>query len=188
MTDEGAPVTGLTAADFEVRDKGVRQRVTAAGSVEAVQLGVVLDVSGSMTGERLAIARKATTDLLSHLTRDDRFAIVAFGDQVGRVPSRRHRWPRRRRAWTECGPVARRHCSTAPMPASWRLTPVLDPVVAGDDRRTQQRELAAGQRGDRHGPPPRDGDLPGRRGDRHGLDWLASAHASEPAMPWPCCR
>jgi Ca-activated chloride channel homolog len=85
VTDDGAPVPGLAAADFEVRDNGVGQRVTAAGAVEAVQLGVVLDVSGSMTGERLAIARKATTDLLRHLTRGDRFAIVAFGDQVGRV-------------------------------------------------------------------------------------------------------
>ena len=85
VTDDGAPVTGLTAADFEVRDKGVRQRVTSAGAVAAVQLGVVLDVSGSMTGERLAIARSATIDLLSRLTRGDKFAIVAFGDQVGRV-------------------------------------------------------------------------------------------------------
>jgi VWFA-related protein len=85
VTDDGAPVAGLTAADFEVRDKGVRQRVTSAGVVAAVQLGVVLDVSGSMTGERLAIARSATIDLLGRLTRDDKFAIVAFGDQVGRV-------------------------------------------------------------------------------------------------------
>jgi Ca-activated chloride channel family protein len=85
VTDDGAPVAGLTAADFEVRDNGVGQRVTAAGTVESVQLGVVLDVSGSMTGERLAIARKATTDLLGRLTRGDRFAVVAFGDQVGRV-------------------------------------------------------------------------------------------------------
>ena len=85
VTDGGAPVPGLTAADFELRDNGVGQRVTAAGAVEAVQLGVVLDVSGSMTGERLAIARKATTDLLGRLTRGDRFAVVAFGDQVGRV-------------------------------------------------------------------------------------------------------
>ena len=85
VTDDGAPVTGLSAADFEVRDKGVRQRVTAAGAVDAVQLGVVLDVSASMTGDRLAIARKATTDLLSQLRREDRFAVVAFGDQVGRV-------------------------------------------------------------------------------------------------------
>lgn len=87
VTADGAPVTGLTAADFEVRDNGVSQRVTAAGAVDAVQLGVVLDVSGSMTGERLAIARKATTDLLHRLTSADRFAIVAFGDQVGRVSS-----------------------------------------------------------------------------------------------------
>ena len=85
VTANGAPVTGLTAADFEVRDNGVSQRVTAAGAVEAVQLGVVLDVSGSMTGDRLAIARKATTDLLHRLTPADRFAIVAFGDQVARV-------------------------------------------------------------------------------------------------------
>jgi VWFA-related protein len=85
VTDDGAPVAGLTAADFEVRDKGVRQRVTSAGVVAAVQLGVVLDVSGSMTGERLAIARSATVDLLGRLTRDDKFAIVAFGDQIGRV-------------------------------------------------------------------------------------------------------
>lgn len=85
VTDDGAPVTGLAAADFVVRDNGVTQRVTAAGAVDAVQLGVVLDVSGSMTGERLAIARQATTDLLHRLAPADRFAIVAFADQVGRV-------------------------------------------------------------------------------------------------------
>lgn len=85
VTDDGAPVPGLTAGDFEVRDNGVHQQVTAAGAVEAVQLGVVLDISGSMTGERLAIARKATTDLLGQLAGGDRFAIVAFGDQVARV-------------------------------------------------------------------------------------------------------
>ena len=85
VTDDGAPVTGLTARDFEVRDNGVPQRVTAAGTVEAVQLGIVLDVSGSMTGNRLEIARGATSTLLYQLTRGDRFAIVAFADQIARV-------------------------------------------------------------------------------------------------------
>jgi VWFA-related protein len=85
VTDDGAPVTGLTASDFEVRDNGVRQRVTAAGAVEAVQLGIVLDVSASMTGDRLEIARAATSNLLDQLTRGDRFAIVAFADQIARV-------------------------------------------------------------------------------------------------------
>ncbi len=85
VTDEGTPVTGLTAGDFEVLDNGVRQRVTAAGAVGSVQLGVVLDVSGSMTGDRLATARSATADLLRRLARDDRFALVAFGDHVERI-------------------------------------------------------------------------------------------------------
>ncbi len=85
VTDDGAPVAGLTASDFEVRDNGIRQRVTAAGTVASLQLGVVLDVSGSMTGERLEIAREATSDLLDQLKRGDRFAIVAFADQIARV-------------------------------------------------------------------------------------------------------
>ena len=85
VTDDGTPVTGLTAGDFEVLDNGVRQRVTAVDAVEAVQLGVVLDVSGSMTGDRLEIARAATLDLLDQLKRGERFAIVAFADQVARV-------------------------------------------------------------------------------------------------------
>ena len=85
VTDDGTPVTGLTASDFEVLDNGVRQRITAVGAVEAVQLGVVLDVSGSMTGDRLEIARAATLDLLDQLKRGERFAIVAFADQVARI-------------------------------------------------------------------------------------------------------
>ena len=85
VTDDGVPVGGLGAADFEVRDNGVPQRVAAASAMEAVQLGVVFDASGSMTGERLSIARAATGDLLAGLRPSDRFALVAFGDQVGRL-------------------------------------------------------------------------------------------------------
>ena len=85
VTDDGVPVGGLSAADFEVRDNGVPQRVAAASAIEDLQLGVVFDASGSMTGERLSIARAATGDLLAGLRPGDRFALVAFGDQVGRV-------------------------------------------------------------------------------------------------------
>jgi Ca-activated chloride channel family protein len=85
VTDDGVPVGGLLAADFEVRDNGVPQRVAAASAIEDLQLGVVFDASGSMTGERLAIARAATGELLAQLRPSDRFALVAFGDQVGRV-------------------------------------------------------------------------------------------------------
>ena len=88
VTDDGVPVEGLAASDFEVRDNRVAQTVAAIATIESVQLGVVLDASGSMTGERMALARQATSDLLGLLTQADRFSVVAFGDQVGIVVNR----------------------------------------------------------------------------------------------------
>ena len=88
VTDDGRPVPGLTAADFEVRDNGVVQRVAAVGAIESVQLAVVLDASGSMTGDRLALARSATTDLLRQLTPRDSVGVLAFGSQPGRLAAR----------------------------------------------------------------------------------------------------
>lgn len=88
VTDDGLPVAGLTAADFEVRDNGVAQRVAAVGAIDAVQLAVVLDTSGSMTGDRLELARSATTELLRQLTPHDSVAVLAFGSQTGRIAAR----------------------------------------------------------------------------------------------------
>jgi Ca-activated chloride channel family protein len=88
VTDDGVPVEGLTATDFEVRDNRVVQTVAATATIESVQLGVVLDASGSMTGGRMALARRATSDLLGQLTQADRFSVVAFGDQVAIVANR----------------------------------------------------------------------------------------------------
>jgi VWFA-related protein len=87
-TRDGVPVAGLTADDFEVRDNGVLQDVTSAGALEAVQLGVVLDTSGSMTAERIAIVRAATSQLIAQLRPKDSVAVVAFGDQVGSLARR----------------------------------------------------------------------------------------------------
>ena len=88
VTDDGRPVPGLTAADFEVRDNGVPQTVAAVGAIESVQLAVVLDTSGSMTGDRLALARAATTELFRLLTSRDSVAVLAFGSQSGRLAAR----------------------------------------------------------------------------------------------------
>jgi VWFA-related protein len=82
VTRDGVPVTGLTTDDFELRDNGVAQRVTSVSARETVQLGVVLDTSGSMTGQRIAIARAATAELVGQLAPRDTVAVVAFGDQV----------------------------------------------------------------------------------------------------------
>jgi Ca-activated chloride channel family protein len=82
VTRDGVPVAGLTTDDFDVRDNGVAQRVTSVTARETVQLGVVLDTSGSMTGQRIEIARAATAELVQQLTPRDTIAVVAFGDQV----------------------------------------------------------------------------------------------------------
>jgi Ca-activated chloride channel family protein len=47
-------------------------------AVVARDLILVLDVSGSMEGEKLAQAKNAATYILQHLNAEDRFAIIAF--------------------------------------------------------------------------------------------------------------
>lgn len=88
VTRDGRPVTGLTAADFEVSDNGVRQQVQLVASDE-VPLDVVLalDVSGSVLGDRLAHLRDASRMALAGLRGEDRAALLTFGHRVRlRVP------------------------------------------------------------------------------------------------------
>jgi Ca-activated chloride channel homolog len=79
VTDGNRPVGGLTADDFELRDKGVRQRI------EAVDLGDVplsvmlaLDTSVSVWGESLQHLKEAASAVVALLTPDDRAAVLTF--------------------------------------------------------------------------------------------------------------
>lgn len=51
-------------------------------SPEPRDLSIVLDVSGSMSGEKIRQAKGALLDLLDTLSREDRFRIVAFSNAV----------------------------------------------------------------------------------------------------------
>ena len=82
---DGRPVTGLPAEAFEVRDNGVPQRVVSVTAIDVVNLGVVLDVSGSMEGTRLSKALKAFRDLQAQLDERDHYVALAFGDQVALI-------------------------------------------------------------------------------------------------------
>jgi VWFA-related protein len=82
---DGRPVTGLPAEAFEVRDNGVLQRVVSVTTIDVVNLGVVLDVSGSMEGARMAKARRAFHDLQAQLEQQDRYVVLAFADQVAAI-------------------------------------------------------------------------------------------------------
>lgn len=80
---DGAPVTGLTADRFLLRDEGALRPVELV-SVDSVPLVCVLalDVSGSVTGERLGSLREAATAFLDGLSGADEAGLLAFSDDV----------------------------------------------------------------------------------------------------------
>jgi Ca-activated chloride channel family protein len=82
VTDgRGRFLTGLGAGDFTVREDGVPQRLIRVDTQrEPVSLGLVLDASASMQGERMGAARAAIHRLLFERTdsRDELF-FVEFG-------------------------------------------------------------------------------------------------------------
>ena len=99
VTDGSRPVVGLTAADFELRDNGVRQPVELV-AVESLPLTtfLLLDTSGSVAGEKLLRLQAAGRALLGGLRADDEASLVTFDQEVRvRVPPTSDR-PRLERA------------------------------------------------------------------------------------------
>jgi VWFA-related protein len=82
-TENGHPVSGLQAGDFEVLDNGVPQRVDLS-SYDDVPLNVVLalDMSASLDDESLGHLRGAGRTLLDGLKKDDQAALVTFSHVV----------------------------------------------------------------------------------------------------------
>jgi Ca-activated chloride channel family protein len=81
--DKGGAVLGLQPSDFDVRDNGVPQQVDLV-SFEQIPLNVVfaLDMSESVSGNRLDQLREASAGLLGALTRDDQAGLVTFSQRV----------------------------------------------------------------------------------------------------------
>ncbi len=79
VTERGQPVRGLRSADFEVRDNGVRQQIELV-SFEQLPLNVLmaLDMSDSVSGERLRDLRAAGAAVLDSLSPDDQAALLTF--------------------------------------------------------------------------------------------------------------
>ena len=83
VTDGRRPVTGLTAANFEVKDNGVVQQITEV-QYETLPLNVIcaLDVSSSVSGEPLARLKTALAALIDALADRDRAALLTFSGAV----------------------------------------------------------------------------------------------------------
>ena len=88
VTDDNRPVVGLAAADFDLRDDGVRQPVELV-TVESLPSTtfLVLDTSSSVAGEKLLQLQAAASALLRGLRAGDEAALVTFDHEIlVRVP------------------------------------------------------------------------------------------------------
>jgi VWFA-related protein len=79
-------ITGLTAADFQVFDNGVLQRVddVSYGKLP-IDVTVALDVSYSVTGALLERLRDGVAQLMGDLGPQDRLKLVLFNMRVNRT-------------------------------------------------------------------------------------------------------
>jgi Ca-activated chloride channel homolog len=91
VLDGKQPVLGLTAHDFEIRDNGALQTVTLLGA-GALPLDVILllDMSGSLSAQRLAALRAAGGALLDALGPADRAALATFSREIHRAQPLTH--------------------------------------------------------------------------------------------------
>jgi len=83
VTRDGAPVTTLTAADFEVRDSGTAQAAQLTG-IESVPLALLLalDTSASVRGPALDQLKDAAKAAVSSLRAGDQAALLTFSQNV----------------------------------------------------------------------------------------------------------
>ena len=83
VTEDKKPVSGLTAADFELRDAGVVQDVKQI-DVEQLPLNLVLtvDTSQSVEGTRMTSLLDAARGLVAALREPDRVALLSFSTRV----------------------------------------------------------------------------------------------------------
>ena len=83
VTEGRRPVTGLTAADFELRDRGVLQVVNSVSVTDVpIDMIIALDTSGSVAGATLDQLKAGVSAALTTLGPKDRGALVTFSSEI----------------------------------------------------------------------------------------------------------
>jgi Ca-activated chloride channel family protein len=80
---DGSIVTGLTKDDFEIFDEGVRHEVAVfSDKPEPISLGVLVDASISMIGDRFSAAVNAAGEVGRALQPTDLWSVFAFNSRL----------------------------------------------------------------------------------------------------------
>jgi VWFA-related protein len=83
VTRNCAPLRGLRADDFELRDDGrLRELEPVLEEEVPVDAALVLDTSGSVRGEKLSALKEAARAFLDGLRGGEQAALLAFRDEV----------------------------------------------------------------------------------------------------------
>jgi Ca-activated chloride channel family protein len=89
----GRPMRGLTKEDITLVENGHSVKIAgmqmsgAEGKREPLSFAIVLDKSGSMTGDKIAHAKKSVHRFISLMEHDDRASLFAFSDKVAMLKS-----------------------------------------------------------------------------------------------------
>jgi VWFA-related protein len=83
VTRDQRPVSGLTAAAFDVRHDEAPQQVELV-SIDTLPVDVrlVVDINGTLDGDRLARVKAAATELVSRVRPADRVQVLSFSDDI----------------------------------------------------------------------------------------------------------
>ena len=85
----GVPVQGLSVSDFSLTEDSQSISIDSVNPVmnEATNIVLVMDTSGSMSGQGIIDARNAAATFLERLGNNDQSAVISFNDSVSQVSS-----------------------------------------------------------------------------------------------------
>lgn len=79
----GRYVSGLTRNAFTVFDNGVEQQITFFSDADApASIGILFDVSGSMSGSKIQKARRALEKFINTSHPNDEYFLIAFNNRA----------------------------------------------------------------------------------------------------------